>query len=116
MPLSWEHDHSPCVKLAPTDGRPGRPQGDIRDPGLALPEATRKILRGQVPLLEDLAQTQRAPRRLNAAMCGRFTLTQPAYIAAKFGLDNFAPVEPKFYEPRFNVAPTSPELVEPISE
>jgi hypothetical protein len=26
-------------------------------------------------------------------MCGRFTLTQPAYIAAKFGLENFAPVD-----------------------
>ena len=39
-------------------------------------------------------------------MC-RFTLTQPAYIVAKFGLENFAPVEPEFYEPRFNVAPNA---------
>src|ERR1700694_2524076 len=46
-------------------------------------------------------------------MCGRFTLTQPAYIAAKFGLDNFAPVEPEFYEPRFNVAPTQRIVVIP---
>jgi hypothetical protein len=29
-------------------------------------------------------------------MCGRFTLTQPACIAAKFESDNFAPVEPEF--------------------
>ena len=46
-------------------------------------------------------------------MCGRFTLTQPARIAAKFGLDNFAPVEPEFYEPRFNVAPTQRIVVIP---
>jgi putative SOS response-associated peptidase YedK len=46
-------------------------------------------------------------------MCGRFTLTQPASIAAKFGLDNFAPVEPEFYEPRFNVAPTQRIVVIP---
>ena len=46
-------------------------------------------------------------------MCGRFTRTQPAYIAAKFGLDNFAPVEPEFYEPRFNVAPTRRIVVIP---
>jgi putative SOS response-associated peptidase YedK len=46
-------------------------------------------------------------------MCGRFTLTQPAYIAAKFELDNFAPVEPEFYEPRFNVAPTQRIVVIP---
>jgi putative SOS response-associated peptidase YedK len=39
-------------------------------------------------------------------MCGRFTLTQPAEIAARFELDNFAPPEPEFYTPRFNVAPT----------
>jgi putative SOS response-associated peptidase YedK len=39
-------------------------------------------------------------------MCGRFTVTQPAYIAAKFKLDNFAPPEPEFYAPRFNVTPT----------
>lgn len=37
----------------------------------------------------------------NASHFGRFTLTQPAYIAAKFGLDNFALVEPEFYEPCF---------------
>ena len=37
-------------------------------------------------------------------MCGRFTLTQPARIAGKFGPGNFAPVEPEFQEPRFNVA------------
>jgi hypothetical protein len=29
-------------------------------------------------------------------MCGRLTLTQPAYIAAEFESDNFAPVEPEF--------------------
>ena len=46
-------------------------------------------------------------------MCGRFTLTQPAHIAAKFELDNFAPVEPEFYEPRFNVAPTQRIVVIP---
>jgi len=46
-------------------------------------------------------------------MCGRFTLTQPAHIAATFGLDNFAPVEPEFYEPRFNVAPTQRIVVIP---
>jgi putative SOS response-associated peptidase YedK len=49
-------------------------------------------------------------------MCGRFTLTQPASIAAKFGLDNFAPVEPEFYVPRFNVAPTQRIVVIPTSE
>jgi hypothetical protein len=42
-----------------------------------------------------------------------FTLTQPAYIAAKFELDNFAPAEPEFYEPRFNVAPTQRIVVIP---
>jgi putative SOS response-associated peptidase YedK len=46
-------------------------------------------------------------------MCGRFTLTQPASIAAKFELDNFAPTEPEFYEPRFNVAPTQRIVVIP---
>ncbi len=46
-------------------------------------------------------------------MCGRFTLTQPAHIAAKFELDNFAPVEPEFYQPRFNVAPTQRIVVIP---
>ena len=46
-------------------------------------------------------------------MCGRFTLTQPATIAAKFELDNFAPTEPEFYEPRFNVAPTQRIVVIP---
>src|ERR1700694_3447828 len=46
-------------------------------------------------------------------MCGRFTLTQPACIAAKFGLDNFAPVEPELYEARFNVAPTQRIVVIP---
>jgi putative SOS response-associated peptidase YedK len=46
-------------------------------------------------------------------MCGRFTLTQPAAIAATFDLDNFAPVEPEFYEPRFNVAPTQRIVVIP---
>jgi len=46
-------------------------------------------------------------------MCGRFTLTQPAAIAARFELDNFAPVEPEFYEPRFNVAPTQRIVVIP---
>ena len=46
-------------------------------------------------------------------MCGRFSLTQPAYIAAKFELDNFAPAEPEFYEPRFNVAPTQRIVVIP---
>lgn len=46
-------------------------------------------------------------------MCGRFTLTQPANIAAKFGLDNFAPVESEFYTPRFNVAPTQRIVVIP---
>ena len=49
-------------------------------------------------------------------MCGRFTLTQPANIAAKFGLDNFAPVEPEFYEPRFNVAPTQRIVVIPTRD
>jgi len=49
-------------------------------------------------------------------MCGRFTLTQPAYIAAKFGLDNFAPVEPEFYTPRFNVAPTQRIVVIPTRD
>jgi len=49
-------------------------------------------------------------------MCGRFTLTQPAHIAAKFGLDNFAPVEPEFYEPRFNVAPTQRIVVIPTRD
>jgi putative SOS response-associated peptidase YedK len=49
-------------------------------------------------------------------MCGRFTLTQPAYIAAKFGLDNFAPVEPELYMPRFNVAPTQRIVVIPTSD
>src|SRR5438128_6049291 len=49
-------------------------------------------------------------------MCGRFTLTQPASIAAKFGLDNFAPVEPEFYAPRFNVAPTQRIVVIPTSD
>jgi putative SOS response-associated peptidase YedK len=38
-------------------------------------------------------------------MCGRFTLTRPAAIAARFELDHFAPPEPEFYTPRFNVAP-----------
>jgi putative SOS response-associated peptidase YedK len=46
-------------------------------------------------------------------MCGRFTLTQPASVAAKFELDNFVPVEPEFYEPRFNVAPTQRIVVIP---
>ena len=46
-------------------------------------------------------------------MCGHFTLTQPAYIAAKFGVDNFAPVEPEFFEPRFNLAPTQRIVVIP---
>jgi putative SOS response-associated peptidase YedK len=46
-------------------------------------------------------------------MCGRFTLTQPASIAAKFELDNFAPTEPEFYEPHFNVAPTQRIVVIP---
>ena len=49
-------------------------------------------------------------------MCGRFTLTQPARIAAKFGLDNFAPVEPEFYTPRFNVAPTQRIVVIPTRD
>jgi len=49
-------------------------------------------------------------------MCGRFTLTQPASIAAKFGLDNFAPIEPEFYAPRFNVAPTQRIVVIPTSD
>ncbi len=49
-------------------------------------------------------------------MCGRFTLTQPANIAAKFGLDNFAPIEPEFYTPRFNVAPTQRIVVIPTSD
>ena len=49
-------------------------------------------------------------------MCGRFTLTQPAHVAAKFGLDNFAPVEPEFYTPRFNVAPTQRIVVIPTSD
>ena len=49
-------------------------------------------------------------------MCGRFTLTQPASIAAKFGLDNFAPVEPEFYTPRFNVAPTQRIVVIPTRD
>jgi putative SOS response-associated peptidase YedK len=49
-------------------------------------------------------------------MCGRFTLTEPAYIAAKFELDNFAPVEPEFYEPRFNVAPTQRIVVIPTAD
>jgi len=49
-------------------------------------------------------------------VCGRFTLTQPAQIAAKFGLDNFAPVEPEFYTPRFNVAPTQRIVVIPTSD
>lgn len=49
-------------------------------------------------------------------MCGRFTLTQPASIAAKFGLDNFAPSEPEFYTPRFNVAPTQRIVVVPTSD
>jgi putative SOS response-associated peptidase YedK len=46
-------------------------------------------------------------------MCGRFTLTQPASIAARFDLDNFAPTESEFYEPRFNVAPTQRIVVIP---
>lgn len=49
-------------------------------------------------------------------MCGRFTLTQPANIAAKFGLDNLAPIEPEFYTPRFNVAPTQRIVVIPTSD
>lgn len=49
-------------------------------------------------------------------MCGRFTLTQPANVAAKFGLDNFAPIEPEFYTPRFNVAPTQRIVVVPTSD
>jgi putative SOS response-associated peptidase YedK len=49
-------------------------------------------------------------------MCGRFTLTEPAYIAAKFALDNFAPPEPGFYEPRFNVAPTQRIVVIPTAD
>lgn len=49
-------------------------------------------------------------------MCGRFTLTQPAQIAAAFGLDNFAPVEPEFYTPRFNVAPTQRIVVIPTRD
>lgn len=49
-------------------------------------------------------------------MCGRFTLTQPANIAAKFGLDNFAPIEPEFYTPRFNLAPTQRIVVIPTSD
>jgi putative SOS response-associated peptidase YedK len=49
-------------------------------------------------------------------MCGRFTLTQPARIAAEFGLDNFAPVEPELYEPRFNVAPTQRIVVIPTRD
>lgn len=55
-------------------------------------------------------------RRYNGCMCGRFTLTQPASIAAKFGLDNFAPVETEFYTPRFNVAPTQRIVVIPTSD
>jgi putative SOS response-associated peptidase YedK len=49
-------------------------------------------------------------------MCGRFTLTQPANIAATFELDNFAPTEPEFYEPRFNVAPTQRIVVIPTRD
>lgn len=49
-------------------------------------------------------------------MCGRFTLTQPARIAAQFGLDNFAPTEPEFYTPRFNVSPTERIVVIPTSD
>lgn len=49
-------------------------------------------------------------------MCGRFTLTQPAQIADQFGLDNFAPVEPEFYTPRFNVAPTQRIVVIPTHD
>jgi putative SOS response-associated peptidase YedK len=49
-------------------------------------------------------------------MCGRFTLTQPAEIAARFELDNFAPPEPEFYTPRFNVAPTQRIVVIPTSD
>jgi putative SOS response-associated peptidase YedK len=49
-------------------------------------------------------------------MCGRFTLTQPAEIAARFELDNFAPPEPEFYEPRFNVAPTQRIVVIPTTD
>src|SRR5580704_6985599 len=49
-------------------------------------------------------------------MCGRFTLTQPARIAAQFGLDNFAPAEPEFYTPRFNVAPTQRIVVIPTRD
>src|ERR1700687_3697729 len=49
-------------------------------------------------------------------MCGRFTLTQPASIAVKFGPDNFAPVEPEFYTPRFNVAPTQRIVVIPTKD
>src|ERR1700687_15322 len=49
-------------------------------------------------------------------MCGRFTLTQPAEIAARFELDNFAPAEPEFYTPRFNVAPTQRIVVIPTSD
>jgi putative SOS response-associated peptidase YedK len=49
-------------------------------------------------------------------MCGRFTLTQPARIAAQFGLDNFAPVEPEFYTPRFNLAPTQRIVVIPTRD
>ena len=49
-------------------------------------------------------------------MCGRFTLTQPAEIAARFDLDNFAPVEPEFYTPRFNVAPTRRIVAIPTSD
>jgi putative SOS response-associated peptidase YedK len=53
---------------------------------------------------------------LECEMCDRFTLTQPAAIAARFELDNFAPPEREFYTPRFNVAPTQRIVVIPTSE
>jgi hypothetical protein len=34
----------------------------------------------------------------------------------KFGLDNFAPVQPEFSEPRFNVAPTQRIVVIPTRD
>ena len=35
---------------------------------------------------------------------------------SQFRLDNFAPVEPEFYEPRFNVAPTQRIVVIPTRD
>lgn len=49
-------------------------------------------------------------------MCGRFTLTQPAYIAARFNVGEIPPQDREYLDPRFNVAPTQRIVVIPSKD